>query len=367
MPESLRDTVENAFDQVVQPETTPVEVPETVSVIDGPTVAAGDTRARDESGRFVEKKESTAAAPAKATPAKAPPTAQAATPAAVVPATPKVQRPSTWKKDHWEAFDKLALENPALAQYINQREGEYAKGVSTYKQEWEGAKPLIDAIAPFMPLLQQHNIQPSQWIGNLGRAHQQLAMGTPEQKLGTFIRLAGEYGVPVEQMFVRGQDGQVYFNQQLLQQQAQAPQSRPQQQPQDVGQQVREILQTERANESIASMEANTQKYPHFQEVRETMAGLLQAQLASGLEDAYKAALQHPKHFHLFEAQQKQQRETDERERAEASRRQAESARRKAVSPRTATPTSVASGGEGKKGLRSTIEEAFDSAVAGRV
>lgn len=361
---SLRETVEAAFDEVIKPDA-PAEAP-AASTADAPAEAApvGD-RARDpETGRFTEKgKEPAAQAPAKAAEAKgATPPPQAATPAA---AAPKIQRPSTWKKDHWDSFDKIALENPQLAAYINQRESEYAKGVSTYKQEWEGAKPLIDAMAPFMPLLQQHQIEPSQWIGNLGRAHQTLALGTPEQKLATFIRLAGEYRVPVEQMFAQGQDGKWYFNQNTLQQAA-AQQQQSQQQP-DMRKTVQEILAEERATQEIAAMSADKEKYPHFDEVRVTMAGLLQAGLADGPDGAYKAALQHPKHFHLYEAQQQQQRETAERERAEKSRREAEVARRKAVSPRTATPTSVASGGEGKKSLRDTISSAFDERVSGRV
>lgn len=370
MSESLRDTITSAVESLETPAETPaVETPAPqVEATSVETAPPADTRPRDEQGRFVEKpKESAAQAPAKAATAKGPqPQAQAqpATPAAAVS---KINRPSTWKKDHWEAFDQLAQTNPALAAYINQRESEYAKGVSTYKQEWEQAKPLIDAMAPFMPLLQQHQIQPAQWIGNLGRAHQQLAMGTPEQKLGMFIRLAGDYGVPLEQLFVKGQDGQVYFNQQHVQAAQMQQQHQPQQQQPDVQALVNEAISAREARGSIAAMESDTEKYPHFVEVRETMAGLLQAGLANGLDDAYKAALQHPKHFHLFEAQQKQQRETEERERAEANRKAAEAARRKAVSPRTATPTSVASGGEGKKTLRDTISSALDERVGGRL
>jgi hypothetical protein len=153
----------------------------------------------------------------------------------------------------------------------------------------------------------------------------------------------------------------------MLQQAAVQQQHQPQQQPQDVRRTVQELLAEERAQQTIASMLADKEKFPHAEEVRETMAGLLQAGLASGLEDAYEAALRHPRHAQLFEAQQEQQRQTAERERAEKARREAEAARRRAVSPRTATPTSVASGGEGKKSLRDTISSAFDERVSGRV
>lgn len=376
--ESLRDTVENAFEEVIQPETPAPEAP-VETTVEAEVPQKADDRPRDESGRFVEKqKDSAGPAPAKATPAKAPPPASAAPAQPATPGSaesrPRYQRPSTWKKETWGIWEKLnkgeqlnPQEIHLMAEEAIRRDSDFARGVSTYKQEWETAKPLIDAMAPFMPLLQQHNIQPAQWIGNLGRAHQLLSLGTPEQKLSTFIRLAGEYGVPVEHMFVRGQDGQVYFNQQMMQQAAMQQQYQPPQQQQDVRKIVAEQLANERANEQIAAMIADKEKYPHVEEVRETMAGLLQAGLADGLEDAYKAALQHPRHFHLYEAQLQQQREAEQREKAEKARREAEAARRKAVSPRTNTPTSVATGGDGKKGLRGAIEEAFDSTVAGRV
>lgn len=365
MPESLRDTVEQAFEQVV--EKTPAETPvETVTPVEAEP-PKGEDRSRDPlTGQYVAKPKEEAKPEARPQP-QAP-----AVPA--VPVKPKYQRPTTWKKETWGIWDKLNTGTALTPEEIHQmaeeairRDADFARGVSTYKQEWEGAKPLIEAMAPFMPLLQQHKIEPATWIGNLGRAHQMLALGTPEQKLGMFIRLAGEYGVPVERMFVQGQDGQWFFNQQMLQQHAAMQQQQPPPQQRDVRQTVQELLAEERANEHISAMGADKQKYPHFDEVRETMAGLLQAGLANGLEDAYKAALQHPKHFHLYEAQQQQQRETAEREKAEAARKAAEVARRKTASPRSGTPTTTATGGEGKKGLRSTIEDAFDTTVGGRV
>jgi hypothetical protein len=67
-------------------------------------------------------------------------------------------RPSSWKKDYEEHWGKL---DPTLQDYIQQREADYAKGVSTYKNQWDMAQPLVHAIEPFMPLLQEHSIEPS--------------------------------------------------------------------------------------------------------------------------------------------------------------------------------------------------------------
>lgn len=363
---SLRDTIESAVDSVIQPETppeTPAPAPAEVAPVETPAAPTAAERARDEKGRFAEEKQ--AKGPVNAKPPAAP-VAQAPAPQTPqLPAAPKIQRPSTWKKDHWEAYDKLATENPALAQYILQRESEFAKGVSTYKQEWESAKPLLDAMAPFMPLLEQHKIAPGQWISRLGEAHRQLAMGSPEQKLSMFAKLAQDYGVPIEQMFVRGQDGQIYRNPSL-----QATQVAPQAQgirQEDVQQLIKQSLAEQQSQSAIEAFAADKEKHPHFDEVRDTMAGLLQAGLAEGLDDAYEAALRHPRHAELYKAMQEQQRQQDEARQAEERRKQAEAARRKAVSPRSATPTGAAGLGEGKKALRDTISAAFDERVAGRV
>lgn len=260
--------------------------------------------------------------------------------------------------DHWGKLD------PSVAEYINQRESEYAKGVSTYKQEWESAKPLIEAMSPFMPLLQQHNINPGQWISNLGNAHKTLALGTPEQKLGAFIRLAGEYRIPLEQMFVRGQDGQVYFNQQYVAAQQAAPQSQQQSQT-DPRQLFKEMLAEEKAYQQLETMKSDTKAYPHFEVVRETMAGLLRAGLAQDYPSAYEAAIRMPQHSDIFDAIQQQKREQEDREKAEAQRKAAEAARRANVSLKSATPAST--GQAQPKGRRAQLEQAFDEHMSGRV
>src|SRR3990167_10909003 len=145
---SSQEAKESALEAAPIEAVVPVEPVESVQpasseVPIGESADAKAERLRDEKGRFAEGK-----AEGKA---EVKPVPQAQTP---VPAVAKVPRPSSWKKDYWEHWDKL---DPSVAAYINQRESEYAKGVSTYKQEWDSAKPLLDAVAPFLPTLQAHN------------------------------------------------------------------------------------------------------------------------------------------------------------------------------------------------------------------
>lgn len=252
-------------------------------------------------------------------------------------------RPSSWKKEYWNYWDNI---DPKLASYLVQREQEFSRGVSTYKNEWEQAKPLLDAIAPFSKDLQQNNIHPTEWINTLGNAHKILALGSPEQKLSMFMKLAGDYKVPVQKLFSMGQDGNVYFNPQV------SPLSELPQQQQDITQVVKQLLQEERIQKEVEEFSSSNDKYPYFEQVRETMAGLLQAGLAHDLKSAYEAALRIPVHSDILEKIQS----SNESKKREDAVKLAVSARAKAVSPRSSTPISSGGSAQGK-GLRSMLED----------
>jgi hypothetical protein len=190
--------------------------------------------------------------------------------------------------------------------------------VSTYKGEFDAAKPVLDALAPFKPYLEQHGIEPAQWVNNLGTAHWKLVYGNPQERLSMFAQLARDYRVPLEQMFVRDPQGQIFFNQQLLQ----AVQQPQQQQPQDVAALVRNEMQDHFTKQEVVKFSAEN---PHFDQVRETMVGLLQSGLASDLKSAYDAAVRLPQHAEIWDAMQKQRAEQDTKAQAEAAAKRRES------------------------------------------
>jgi hypothetical protein len=349
---TLRDHLENAFDKV---ETQPVEQPIETKV---ETSEQKAERLRDEQGRFAPEKESKIKQPSTTVKAKVDDNVPRET-------QPKPQRPSSWKKEMWPVWDKLTNgsqispeEALQLAEYNNQREQDFAKGVSTYKQEWESAKPLLDVMAQFKPLLDQHGIKPTDWINNLGNAHKQLVMGTHEQKLSMFVKLAQDYQVPLQALFSQGQDGKIYFNPQI--QSYQAPQA--QQDPRAI---VHEILEEERAKREVQSF-ASSKDYPHFELVKDTMSGLIQAGLATDLKSAYESAIRMPMHSELFDQLQQQQRDKEEQEKREQNARQVQGARAKAVSLKTSTPAGPGANGE-RKGRRETLESAYDEVMNARV
>lgn len=361
---TLRDTIETAYNSVIPGEgvdataSADITAPKTDAVeikAEAPkSEAPREDRQRNPDGTFAPKE----AAPPQVKSAKT-----ETPPPPAVGAAPK--RPTTWKKEQWENFDKLHAENPTLASYILEREDQYAKGVSTYKSEWDRAKPILDALTPFMPDLERHQIAPDRFVANLAQAHRTLALGSPQEKLAMFANLAQQYQIPLNQMFEQGADGQVYLRS--------IPTPQPQGlTPQDVEQMVQKKFAEQSTTHEITSFQAardasGNPLYPHFEQVKETMAGLLQAGLAEDLKGAYEAALRHPRHEELFSGVQRQQREAEEARIAQEKAQQAARAKRNAISTPTSTPTGTAVANTGKKGLRAMLEENFDAVSASRV
>jgi hypothetical protein len=366
---TLRDTVAATFDAVIPDADNPPVVTE-VKATPEPTetAEAKEARDRDERGRFTPKTEP-AAAPAKqaTTP---PPSAAPAQAAAAEPAKP-LQRPSSWKKEMWPLWEKLATgqalsaqESRQIAEYNLQREADAARGVSTYKQEWDRAKPILDAVAPYLPMYQHHGIDPGVQFARYAEIHKGLAMGNEQQKLGVLMTLARDYNIPVEKMFVQ-QNGQLFYNPQV---QPSAPQPQAQAfDPRNIERTVQSVIWKERAAAEIATMEKDSQRYPHFDAVRNTMSQLVEAGIASmdDLPGAYEAALALPQHRELLAEQQQQQAAQAEEERKAKQAAEVRRARAAAASPRSATPASAPA--QARKGLRDTIAEQVDALATGRV
>jgi hemoglobin-like flavoprotein len=316
---TLRDTLSDALDNYEAPVETVTETPQE-------TASEHTERLRDDVGRFTKAESTEAEKPLEAV----------ETPIEV----PKTPRPTSWKKDYEQDWEKLP---PNIQSYLNEREGQYAQGVSTYKNQWDSAQPIYEAIQPFMPELQQHNINPAQWIQNLGNAHRTLAMGSPEQKVQMFAKLATEYGVNLQAL--TGQQFDPQFSQ-LANELNQVKNQWNQ-------------FQTQREQEQQAALNADIQAFaataPHFEELKPTMTKLLQSEVAGSLKEAYDKALR--LHDDLWQkAQAEQAKQAAAEHQKELALKKA-----KAVSPKSTSPTATMNGSGGKKGIREALEESFDS------
>lgn len=339
----LRSTLEQAFEEHTKEVATP-EVQETTEV------ETKADRARDEQGRFA-KGETLSLKKERDPVAKAP---EAVT-EAPKEEKPRPQRPSSWRKEYWGHWDQL---DPNLAEYLLQREQEYAKGVSTYKTEAEKAKQLWSAIEPFSPVLQQHGISPDRWISQLGNAHMRLVYGSPEEKRVLFEQLARDYGVDLgQQPQITPEANELNYLKQVV--------SNLYYQQQDLLTRQQREAQSQIESE-IQKFVGDTENYPYFEQVRETMAQLLESGVAPSLADAYSKAVR--LHDDIFaEQQQKQLQAKQEAEMREKEARLSK-AKAAAVSLKSSSPTGETRSANSKKGdLRSALSDAFDTVTAGRV
>ena len=277
----------------------------------------------------------------------------------------EVKRPTTWKKEYVDVWNKMQEGKPLdkaefvkFAEYANQREAEYKKGVSAYKAEADNARELTQAIGPFIPELQKHGIHPAAWINNLGRAHYTLANGTYEQKVSAFNRLAQDYGIQLNQDALQMPE-QAYVDpyQQQLMQQLQATQQQVQQLSA-----IREQEENARLMSEISRVSSNKERFPHFEMVREDMAQLLERGLAPNLETAYaKAVRMNDEAFKL--EQEKLLRSAG----SQASKaQQVAKAKATAVSPKSVTPSGQVSKTDAKD-RRSLLMASLADAEGGRV
>ena len=277
----------------------------------------------------------------------------------------EIKRPTTWKKEYVEVWNKMQEGKPLdkaefakFAEYANQREAEYKKGVSAYKAEADNARQLTEAIGPFIPELQKHGISPSAWINNLGRAHYTLANGSYEQKLNAFNRLAQDYGIQLNQNALQMPE-QAYVDpyQQQLMQQLQATQ-------QQVAQlsQIREQEENARLSNEISRVSSNKERFPHFDMVREDMAQLLERGLAQDLESAYAKAVRF--NDEAFKLEQEKLLKSTNTQASKA--QQVAKAKATAVSPRSVTPSGQVSKSDAKD-RRSLLLASLADAEGGRV
>ena len=277
----------------------------------------------------------------------------------------EIKRPTTWKKEYRDVWDKMQEGKPLdkaefvkFAEYANQREAEYKKGVSTYKAEADNAREITNAIGPFIPELQKHGISPSAWINNLGRAHYTLANGSYEQKLNAFNRLAQDYGIQLNQDALQMPE-QAYVDpyQQQLMQQLQATQ-------QQVAQlsAIREQEENARLSNEISRVSSNKERFPHFDMVREDMAQLLERGLAQDLETAYAKAVRMNDEAYKLEQDKLLRSANTQASKAQ----QVAKAKATAVSPKSVTPSGQVSKGDAKD-RRSLLMASLADAEGGRV
>lgn len=126
--------------------------------------------------------------------------AAAAAPASTTPGAPAdgtaapATAPKTWRP---EAAAEWAKIPPTVQAEILKREDDIFRGLEGSKADADFGKNLKTAFQPYEATLKQFNVDPIRLAGNLIHAHATLALGTKEQKLALYQKLAVDYGIEV--------------------------------------------------------------------------------------------------------------------------------------------------------------------------
>lgn len=340
---TLRDHLENAIEQVEAG----VEPSEIQALDVAPQDDIQEEVSRDESGRFTSKEDISE------------PTEADAEAIEEVMADPDIKRPTTWKKEYLTLWDKAYEGQPLtkeegrkLTAYLDQRESEYKKGVSTYKEEARRAKAYEDAVQPYVSDLERRNIPPAKYLETLAKFDQMLTYANPEQKTQLFQQLATNYGIQLNQ------SGQV----QPLDPYAQQLTQLLQQNQQEV-QLIKGRLEQEETNKLLAEVNqfaSDTKNYPHFEALRENMAQLLATEQAQTLQDAYEQAKWQVPEIRELEIKHMMERKLN----SATKQAQVQKAKAASVSVRSTTPSGAVADNVDKKDRRAVLAaqmaETFD-------
>jgi len=231
----------------------------------------------------------------------APAAAAPATPAApakpdIDPATGKPKIPATlpnglpqefrtWRPEA-QALLLKAQANPELKPLVDEalkREQDMDKGIAQYREAATYADAFRKVVAPFMPLMQHHQIDPLKEIGQLLNFRAVLALGTPEQKVGLLRTIAKQAGVSYESL--GAEEPAVAPEVAALREELSTVKSTTTQQLEALRAERTEVLRKEL--EAFASDPANR----YFDEVAGDIPRLIKSGLAKGYKDAYEMAV----------------------------------------------------------------------------
>lgn len=214
------------------------------------------------------------------------PAASAAPPAFVPPETHKhlfndQGQLRTWRAEAAAEFAKLS---PVVQQEILKREEDIFKGIEGYKEAAAFGNSLKQVLDPYLPVLQQYNIQPAAQVADMMQAHYTLAFGTPEQKLELIQQVAKDYQIDLRNLNL---EGAAYVDPQVADLQKQLQQLQSQ-----MSQSQRAQTEAKRAEiERHVAAFASDPKNVYFEELANDIAHLLRTGAEKTVEAAYEKAM----------------------------------------------------------------------------
>ena len=255
--------------------------------------------------------------------------------------------PKSWKKEYHEVWNAA---DPRLREYAYQREEEKENGLESARTRAVAYDHIAKVMEPYMPTINGLGLEPAAAIKGLMEADHILRTSPAEQKRAYLMQLANHYGITLGDVSGHVAEGG-----------AQHPDLYALKN--ELNQVRGEVVgwkraQEEAENQTLLQDIANFAKnVEHFEEVRPSMAKLLQAGLAETLEDAYTQAIR--LNEELFTAGQTASQERIAAQKRDTANRAAKAARGAAVSVRGSTPGAQAK--TNAQDRRTMLAEQFDS------
>jgi hypothetical protein len=184
---------------------------------------------------------------------------------------PRAEMPKSLRlelKEHWE---KAPAE---LQQAFAQRDADYEKGITSYKQRDAEARAITEQFAPYEWILRNENSTPAQAIGPLLQTAALLRTGTPQQKSQAVAQMIQQFQIPLEQVAA-------YFGGEAPPQQDSHYNQLAQQVQQLTAHITQSQYESQKQNEnralSVIQQFAGDPANAHFEAVQDRMLSLLQA------------------------------------------------------------------------------------------
>ena len=254
--------------------------------------------------------------------------------------------PSSWKREYHEPWQSV---DPKVREYVWQREEEVRSGIEPMKTKAQFADQVNKAMEPYMPTIQGLGIDAPTAIQALMQADYTLRNSPPAEKRAYLAQLASQYGINLGD---EGYDQQVNPIDPAIYELRNELNS------------VRgEVVGWKRQQEEVqnqtllSEIEQFAHKADFFEDARPTMIQLLNAGVATDLQDAYEKAIRLDPDL-SEQVQQSRQAEADAAK-SKAANKAAKSAKAAAVSVRTSTPGFQPS--TKAQDRRSMLLEQFDS------
>lgn len=198
-------------------------------------------------------------------------------------ATPR-PAPKAWAKEQHERWAKLDKDTQ---DYIEHREKQMLDGLSQYNDAAKQAKAWNEIVQPYMPLIQQQGVTPTQAVQFLFEAHKNLSSGTKEQRAAYLAGIAKSYGLELAPSGTSGEDEPQYAKE--LRERTERLERERQEELRQRYEETTQRVSSEVTSFADAKDEKGNPKHPYFDECHEDIVAYIKA--GHTLEKAYEKAV----------------------------------------------------------------------------